>query len=393
MKKFVLVISIFTLALAACGSASTPEPIPTVVLGGATSSGVESEAPSSSRGSVVASGVILPAQEAGLAFITGGKVDAVNVAVGDEVQAGDVLVELENTLAQLDVEQAKRVLRELTSSAAVAATERAAASAEKDLEDAQNKVYALDYPRASETTIKDIKLSLDAAKKQLTFASDAYRRVERLSDSDNTKARALEALIAAEQRVNRLQAEYDWYTGKPTETDAAIVRANLDAAIAALDEARWYLAALKGEQVPPEATGAQLTQLQQAKDALSAAQQRFDNTRLVAPFDGTVAAVNLHVGEFASPGQVIVIVSNLNSFLVETTDLSEIQITNVQVGNSVTIDVDALSGEFSGRVVSVSPKATVLGGDVVYKVTISMDEAPSGLLGGMSATVSIETGK
>jgi multidrug resistance efflux pump len=330
-----------------------------VVLGGETSNEVESEAPSSSRGSVVASGIILPAQEAGLAFIVGGQVDAVNVTVGDEVQAGDVLVELENTLAQLDVEQAKRVLRELTSSAAVAAAERAAASAENDVEDAQNKVYALDYPRASDTTLDNVKISLDAAKKQQTLASDAYRRVERLSDSDNTKAKALEALIAADQRVDRLQAEYDWYTGKPTESDAAIVRANLDAASAALQEARWYLAALKGEQVPDEATGAQLTQFQQAKDALAAAQQRFDNTRLVAPFAGTVAAVNLHAGEFASPGQVIVIVSNLNSFLVETTDLSELEITNVQVGNSVTIDVDALSGEFNGRVTSRGMSAEV----------------------------------
>jgi HlyD family secretion protein len=390
MKKFILVISILTLVLAACGSNSTPTPIPTVVLDTVSNTGEEDVSPVS-RGSVVASGVVLPAREAQLAFTVGGNVKSVNVTVGDKVQAGQVLIELDNTTAQLDVEQAKRALRELTSPASIAAAERAVASAQKDLEDAQNKVYALDYPRASETKLDEVKSDLAVAKEMLTFASDAYRQVSSQPDGSSAKARALDALNAAEYRVRQLQAEYDWYTGKPTEADAAIVRANLDAAKAALQEVEWYLAALKGEQVPSEATGSQLTQLQQARDNLEAAQTRFESTRLIAPFPGVVAAIHISAGEFASPGLPMLVVSDMDRFQVETTDLSERQITQVKIGNPAIISVDALNQEFSGKVTSISPLANILGGDVVYKVTVAFDETPEGLLGGMSAEVEIET--
>lgn len=387
MTRLLLTLSMFTLVLAACGTNSAPTPIPTVVL----DTGGAGEATSSLRGSVIASGVVLPAREAQLAFTVGGNVHSVHVSVGDKVQTGQVLIELDNTVAQLDVEQAKRVLRELTSPASIAAAERAVASAQKDMEDAQNKVYALDYPRASETKLDEVKSDLAVAKERLTLASDAYRQVSNLPDGSAQKANALAALNAAEYRVRQLQAEYDWYTGKPTETDAAIVRANLDAAKAALQEAEWYLAALKGEQAPSTATGLQLTQLQQAKDALEAAQVRFDNTRLVAPFPGVVAAINISAGEFASPGLPQLVVSDLSQFKVETTDLSERQVTQVKAGNVANIRVDALGGQFSGVVANISPLANTLGGDVVYKVTIIFDQTPEGLLGGMSATVEIET--
>lgn len=389
MRKALWVTAAVVVLLTACGTSSTPTPIPTISLDDISPAGT-APAPAA-RGNVTASAVVVSARQAEMAFIAGGSVSSVNVTVGERVQAGDMLMELENTLARLDVEQAERVLRELTSPASIAAAERAVAQAKKDVEDAQEKVYALDYPRASETEIEDIKSDLAAAKQRMALASDNYRRLSNRPDGSSAKDSALDALIAAEYEVRRLQAEYDWYTGKPTETDAAIVRANLDAAKAALQEAEWYLAALKGEQIPPEATGAQLMQLLQARDALEAARARLDHTRLIAPFPGIVAAVNAAEGDFAPPGQVMLILIDTEHWQVETTDLSERQIMKVKIGNPATVRVDALGREFSGRVILISPIANTLGGDVVYRVTIAFDEPPEGLLGGMSATVDIQT--
>lgn len=387
MKKNLWVAVVLGILLTACGASSTPTPIPTIVLDDISPAGT---APALG-GSVTASAVVVSARQAEMAFTTGGNVSSVNATVGERVQAGDVLMELENTLARLDVEQAERTLRELTSPASIAAAERAVAQAKKDVQDAQDKVYALDYPRASETKIEDIKNDLAAAKQRMALASDNYRRLSNRPDGSSAKDRALDVLIAAEYEVRRLQAEYDWYTGKPTEEDAAIVRANLDAAKAALQEAEWYLAVLKGEQAPSEATGSHLTQLQQAKDALEAARVRLDSTRLIAPFSGVVAAINAAEGDFAPPGQVLLILIDAERWQVETTDLSERQIMRVKIGNFANIRMDALGREFSGRVVLVSPIANTLGGDVVYKVTIAFDEQPEGLLGGMTATVDILT--
>jgi HlyD family secretion protein len=52
-----------------------------------------------------------------------------------------------------------------------------------------------------------------------------------------------------------------------------------------------------------------------------------------------------------------------------------------------------LNQEFTGKVVDISRISSTLGGDVVYKVTIDLDQQPQGLLWGMSADVEIETGQ
>jgi HlyD family secretion protein len=53
--------------------------------------------------------------------------------------------------------------------------------------------------------------------------------------------------------------------------------------------------------------------------------------------------------------------------------------------------VEALDKEFNGKVMAISPVADIVGGDVVYKVTVTLDEQPDGLLWGMNAEVEINT--
>jgi HlyD family secretion protein len=53
--------------------------------------------------------------------------------------------------------------------------------------------------------------------------------------------------------------------------------------------------------------------------------------------------------------------------------------------------IEALGGEYSGKVKEVALTSGSIGGDVVYKVTIEMVEQPEGLLWGISADVTIDT--
>jgi multidrug resistance efflux pump len=322
-----------------------------------------------------------------LAFTLGGTIKIVNVEEGDKVQVGQLLVELDNTLIQLEVDQAQRNLKEMTSPTSVAAASQAVASAQKALEDAQDKADSLFFPRASDTLIEKTQGEIDLAKQALAKASDSYRQVARLPDGDPKKAGALVAMTNAQLRLNTLIANYNWYSGKPTATDAAIIQANLDTAKATLLEAQWYLAALKGEQLPAEATGAKLSMLEQARDALESAQKRLDNTRLVAPISGTVIQVNVVAGEYASPATPLIFISNVDQLHVETTDLSERDIPKVEVGQAVNIFVEALNETVSGHVKLISPLADTLGGDVVYKTTIELDAPLPGLRAGMSVEV------
>jgi multidrug resistance efflux pump len=188
--------------------------------------------------------------------------------------------------------------------------------------------------------------------------------------------------------LNKLVGNYNWYTGQPSEIDVDLAYANLEAANAAVQEGQWYAAALRGEPVPAEASGAQLAALQAAKDAVAAAEARLEATRVTSPVDGVVGSVVVHPGEYASPGQTVVIVTDLDHLQVETTDLSELDVTEVGIGQAATVDIEALGAQAPGHVIGVSPVAEILGGDVVYKVIVELDETPEGLRPGMTVVVS-----
>ena len=383
---------LLALGLAACGSKAAATPLPTVALESGATSGATANPPQKSAGGggVAASGTVIAASEAKLAFISGGNIQAVNVAVGDQVSAGKILAELDNTTLQLDLAQAQRNLAELTSPSALAATEQAIATARQNVEDTQEKVDGIFYPRASDTLIKKTQADIDLAKQALSRAADAYRQVARREDGDTLKAQALRNLTSAQLYLDSLVANYNWYTSSPTEIDKALITANLDAAKASLQEEQWYLAALKGETLPPEATGKKLAQLHQAQDNLAAAQERLANSRLVAPFDGTVSTVEVVAGEFAAPGKILIILSKLTPLLVETTDLSERDVPQVKIGQTVNVFVEAIGANIPGTVKMISPTSETLGGDVVYKTTIELQDLPEGLRPGMSAEVQFE---
>ena len=389
MKKNLLIVaSILALGLAACGSNATATPIPTIVVdsGNNTANPVS---PASSGGKVVASAVVVPAQEAQLAFVTGGNVAKVNARVGDRVTAGFILVELDDTLARLEVERAQRTLRELTSPSAIAAAEQALANARETYDDAKKKADSLGLRYADNVTIDYLEAQVTLTQNTLDLARDAYNKTSRLSDADPARARAATNLYNAQRAYNTALANLNWYTQTPSENETARINADFSVASAALQEAEWYLAALKGEQVPTEASGVKLAGLQQARNDLEAAQARLDQTHLTAPFAGIVAQVDVVAGEYATPGKILIVLSDVDRLQVKTTDLSERDIVNVQVGAPAKIAVEALGQEFSGTVLLISPLANTLGGDVVYEVTIAFDEQPTGALAGMTADATI----
>ena len=116
-------------------------------------------------------------------------------------------------------------------------------------------------------------------------------------------------------------------------------------------------------------------------------------SHLTAPIAGTVISVDTAPYETVTPGQVVMVLGDLSKYRIETTELSERDVTKVKVGQSATVFIEALGEQFTGKVVDVDRISTELGGDVVYKVTIELDKQPSGLLWGMSADVDIAVGE
>lgn len=177
--------------------------------------------------------------------------------------------------------------------------------------------------------------------------------------------------------------------------------ATLDTSIleAQVAEAEANLAAAEAQMAYQKRTGGTY------QDHLDAAQANIDRAQaivdqakatlaqatLYTPIGGTVISVDAAPGETANPGQVIIVVADLNHMRIETTDLSERDIPAVQIGDTASVFVDALNKSFEGRVVDIDRQSETVGGDVTYKVTIELGEQPAGLRWGMSAEVEIQT--
>lgn len=130
--------------------------------------------------------------------------------------------------------------------------------------------------------------------------------------------------------------------------------------------------------------------VQQAQAALDLAQIRLAEGTLVASFDGVVTSLSIVPGEFVPADQAVITLAALSALRLETTDLSERDIATVRIGAPVNIFVEALNEDFRGKVIAISPRASTVGGDVVFKVTIAFDRQPENLLWGMTAQVTIE---
>ena len=142
--------------------------------------------------------------------------------------------------------------------------------------------------------------------------------------------------------------------------------------------------------VPPEVRQKADAEVASAQAALEIAQANLAQSTLVAPLAANVATVDVVPGEFVQENQVILTLATLNKFQLETTDLSERDIPSVKIGAPVSIFVEALNENFTGKVISISPRADTVGGDVVFKVTIVFDRQPENLLWGMTAEVTME---
>ncbi|MBK8417410.1 efflux RND transporter periplasmic adaptor subunit [Candidatus Villigracilis saccharophilus] len=125
--------------------------------------------------------------------------------------------------------------------------------------------------------------------------------------------------------------------------------------------------------------------------ALDGAKANLVSGSLTAPFDGTIASVDVIAGELVQSGQVVLTLASLNDLQIETTDLSERDISRVKTGQSVNVYLEALDVTVTGKVILISPVSKTVGGDVVFPVTIKLDEQPEGLLWGMTAEVEIQT--
>ncbi len=385
-----------------------------------------------------ASGKLLPQRKVQLALGTTGQVEQVQVKVGDHVQTGDILVQLDSDALGRAVRSAEQNLMiqetnlaglfkgaEKTDLIAARAT---IASAQATLDD------LLAGP--SEKEIAQAEAALRGAQAGLRAAATHYEALDdQLLVAENDISNAFNAVERARWAheaimLRNWKAATSWgpytpqagaYRTAQINHQAAIARYNLTkldinnsgyrAAQAQVARAEATLAALTKEKtVQIAATRAQLVQakvrldslldgtsqeqitiaeaqVQRAKIALQGAQDRLENATLTAPFDGVVTKVYLTVGEWAS-GLAVELLDN--SSLKVVLDVDEIDIGSLHLGQEAIITLETWPDvELTGELVLIAPRAKVSMDIVVYEVHLSIDAGDLPIRAGMTANANL----
>jgi multidrug efflux pump subunit AcrA (membrane-fusion protein) len=144
-----------------------------------------------------------------------------------------------------------------------------------------------------------------------------------------------------------------------------------------------------GPLEPPERKALAAAQLAAAQAALESARASATQAVLVAPFDGVVTKVTKTAGEVAGVAQPVIVLASLDHLQVETTDLGERDVARIRPGQMAQVYIEALDEQFPARVVKIVPRAGRDGSDVVFRVILTFESQPNGLLWGMNAEVTI----
>jgi HlyD family secretion protein len=445
----VLLIVGFTIA---CSSGDEQEPEPVVASAVQQPRVVSAEA------------FVVPLQEANLAFESNGLLVTLNVEEGDEVSAGDLLAQLDDSSEQARLAEAEAGKAQVEAS--LAETVAGVAEAEANLANVKAPPTQEEIAQV-EANLKRAQAALaevisgptdeDIAQAEAAVRTAEAQLAEILADARDEDLQAIGARLLQTQADVReaqnlydqvrygdpddvlsvgvalekatlafeaAQADYNKLVNGATQEQVNTVLARVGEAEAALNKAKAgatpeQIAQAQAEVTAAEADLARLlagatdeevaiaearvesaqagieavrASIESAAAQVESAKVLVDNMQLRAPFNGVVGSVNINEGEFMQAGQPVISVGDFSKWQIETDDLTEIDVVDVQPGAKVTISVDALPGEdYEGEVVRITPKSETKAGDVTYTVLIDITSGNiDRLKWGMTTFVDIE---
>jgi HlyD family secretion protein len=167
-----------------------------------------------------------------------------------------------------------------------------------------------------------------------------------------------------------------------------VAEAAVDAAQAQRDIAQAQLDLLRAGARSSEIAAAR-AQVEQAQIAVDSARLALGRANLEAALEGTVASINVEIGESVSPQLPAMTLVGDSRFTVDA-DVDEADIGWVEIGQEVKITFDAFpEHELAGQVLSIAPLASIDLGIVSYRVTIESQETQLPLRAGMTANTEI----
>lgn len=278
-------------------------------------------------------GVLQPSRIVRLSLPQGGRVEAVHVDVGDPVEEGAVLLQLESDELRARLRQAEAGV-----AAATAQLERLLAGATAE-------------------ELRQLRAAVRQAEAERDNARQEYERMERLLQSGAVTGQTFDAararLRAAESAVEAAIAQLERVQRGASEHDVASMEA----------------------------------QLHQAEAARDLAQVHLDYATLTSPVRGVVSERSVEPGETASPGVPVLTIASLDELRVPLR-LSGRDVVHLQPGAPVGVVVEDLPHlSYEGRIHRIDPVAEPQSN--LFGVDVRVPNPDGVLRAGLYATVRI----
>jgi RND family efflux transporter MFP subunit len=324
--SLVAIMVISTAGYFGFATTNTPTPTPTPQTVSVTTCDVEQ--------TVTAPGNLVNVNQADVQMPATGRLSAVNIRIGDQVRKGQVLAELDpvtTTQAQLDLLEAQ-----------------------EELEKLQRRRTSLDYPRATDDFIKDLRRQLRAAKQAVNDLDDAARSAE----DPTLRSQLLAGLATAKENQKSLESKLNWYTSNPTESEIISADSELALAQANYDAAKAVLESLQ----------------------------------IKSPIHGIVFAVSAEGGQTYQAETTLFTIGDPKALEV-IANVTEEDYPLISVGQNAEVFFDARPDvTIQGNVERIIPQR-IEGDRPLYNIYISLNEVPEGLADGMTSDTAITIAK
>lgn len=375
-----------------------------------------------------------------LGFEKSGRVAGIYARVGEHVEAGKFLAEVESSSPQGSLLEAEARLSELKRGSrpeelAVKKAELAKYTQDLDnvyggITDIINDAFAKadDSLHAKTTGIftgyktSSYKYTFSVCDSQLASVGEGLRATTELdfdawraetasfpvAPSKNELANALNSggkhldgtfsLLGSISRVLSLDCTITNTALDTYRTNINTARTNITAALSNVNTKKQTIATLslalakvQDELSLLEAgTASEVVAAQEAR--VLSAQGELAKYRIIAPITGIITKVDVKAGEGSTVGKTVFSIISDTSFEIEAY-VPEADIAKIKIGDSARITLDAYGSDilFPGSVVNIDPAETVIDNVSTYKTTLRFTENDARIKSGMTANIDIAT--
>ncbi|KAF6587310.1 efflux RND transporter periplasmic adaptor subunit [Paenibacillus sp. EKM211P] len=367
-KKSALVVTtlLLSVALAGCGGGEAPAAPASV------QKAIPVQVAKVTKGSIKDStgiiGSFAPKETAQVSPKISGKIQSINLTVGQKVSKGDTLF----TIDQKDIQDSIKQSQE-SYQVALANLKQAESGAEQSVQQSESSV-----DQAKSALVQQDN-SITQAQTSLIDAQNSVR------DAQNTLNRNQQLFSAG--ALSQAELEQSQIAYRKAQTAVENAQIALHNAQTSKESAQTtYNNALKSLRLAQQKTGIDVARasVNQAKASLDTARSQLVDAVVKAPISGTISVVTGVQGQMVSAQSAVVTIANTNPIIAKV-NVSESELLKMQVGSSVTVGVDSLGKRIEARVSAVNP---VMDNDLkAYPVEISVPNGSGELKSGMVVTV------